>query len=134
MFNLSLAREMMQKIKSKYWFITVVTFTALTFLTAYTIPSDSVFAVFRYAFGFIFVSFIPGYCLLRLIFPKNKEVDMVEKIVLSVALSFSIVGLVGLFLGLTAIGINFTSVTVSLVMVVLFLSLLALKRNNSSEL
>jgi uncharacterized membrane protein len=82
--------------------------------------------VFRYAFGFIFVSFIPGYCLVYLLFSKREKVDMVEKIVLSVALSFSIAGLVGLFLGLTPIGINFTSVTISLTAVVLFLSLLAL--------
>lgn len=117
----------MQKIKGRYWFVMVVAFTALTLLTAYTISGDSPFAVFRYALGFIFVSFVPGYCLFRLLFPKGREVDIVEKIVLSVALSFSIVGLVGLFLGLTAIGINFTSVTVSLVVIVLSLSLLALK-------
>ncbi len=117
----------MEKIKGRYWFIAVVILTALTLLTAYTIPGDSYLVVFRYAFGFVFVSFVPGYCLLRLLFPKNKEVDIVEKIVLSVALSFSIAGLVGLFLGLSVIGINFTSITVSLAVVVLFLSILALK-------
>jgi uncharacterized membrane protein len=116
----------MQKIKGRYQFILIIAFTALTMLTAHIIPSDSCLVVFRYAFGFIFVSFIPGYCLVYLLFSKREKVDMVEKIVLSVALSFSIAGLVGLFLGLTPIGINFTSVTISLTAVVLFLSLLAL--------
>lgn len=116
----------MQKLKGKYWFIAVIFFTALTLLTAYTVPSDSYLALFRYVFGFIFVSFIPGYCLLRLLFPKHKEVDVIEKMVLSVALSFSITGFVGIFLGLTSIGINFTSVTISLTVIVLFLLLLAL--------
>lgn len=127
MFKIKHGKKMMQKIKVRRWFFMIAVFTLLTLLMVYTIPSDSFLAVFRYAFGFIFVSFIPGYCLLQLLFPKNKEVDIVEKIVLSVALSFSIVGLVGLFLGLSAIGINFTSVTTSLTVVVLFLSLLALK-------
>jgi len=116
----------MQKIKGRYQFILIIAFTALTLLTAYIIPSDSCLVAFRYAFGFISVSFIPGYCLVYLLFSKREKVDMVEKIVLSVALSFSIAGLIGLFLGLTPIGINFMSVTISLTVVVLFLSLLAL--------
>ncbi|MGB9853720.1 MAG: DUF1616 domain-containing protein [Candidatus Bathyarchaeales archaeon] len=120
----------MQKLKGKYWFLTIIAFTLITLLTAYTIPSDSPFAFVRYIFGFIFVSFIPGYCLLRLLFSKGKEVETIEVMVLSIALSFSIAGLVGLFLGLTSIGLSFTSVTVSLVMVVLFLALLAFKRAN----
>lgn len=120
----------MQKLKGKYWFLTIIVFTAITLLASYTIPSESPLAFVRYIFGFIFVSFIPGYCLLRLLFSKGKEVDIIEGIVLSIALSFSIAGVVGLFLGLTSIGLNFTSVTASLALVVLFLALLAFKRAN----
>jgi len=115
----------MENLKNRRWFIAVLVFTALTLLTTYTIPSDSYLIVFRYFFGFIFISFIPGYCLVRLLFAKNGNMDLVEELVLSVALSFSITSLVGLFLGLTPIGINFTSVTVSLTLVVLVLSFLA---------
>ncbi|MEM0058727.1 MAG: DUF1616 domain-containing protein [Candidatus Bathyarchaeia archaeon] len=110
----------------KRWLIAVVAFTILTLLAVYAIPNDSYLIVFRYIFGFIFISFIPGYCLVQLLFAKNGKVDVIEKLVLSVALSFSITSLVGLFLGLTAIGINLTSVTVSLTAVVLLLSLFAL--------
>ena len=120
----------MQKLKGKYWFLTIIVFTAITLLASYTIPSDSPLAFVRYIFGFVFVSFMPGYCLLRLLFSKDKEVDIIEGIVLSIALSFSIAGVVGLFLGLTSIGLNFTSVTASLALVVLFLALLAFKRAN----
>jgi len=115
----------MENLKNRRWFITVLVFTALTLLTTYTIPSDSYLIVFRYFFGFIFISFIPGYCLVRLLFAKSEDMYLVEELVLSVALSFSITSLVGLFLGLTPIGINFTSVTVSLTLVVLVLSLFA---------
>ncbi|MGB9959933.1 MAG: DUF1616 domain-containing protein [Candidatus Bathyarchaeales archaeon] len=119
----------MQKLKGKYWFLTIIVFTLVTLLTAYTIPNEYHFAFVRYIFGFIFVSFIPGYCLLRLLFSKDKKIEMIEGMVLSIALSFSIVGLIGLFLGLTSIGLNFTSVTVSLAIVVLALALLAFKRS-----
>ena len=85
----------------------------------YFIPGNSSFAVFRYIFGFVFVAFLPGYCLVNILFMKRNELDFVEELVLSVALSFGLDGLAGLFLGLSPIGINFTSITISLSAVVL---------------
>ena len=58
---------------------------------------------------------------------KNR-IDFVEQLVLSVALSFGLTGLIGLFLGLSPIGINFTSITASLSMLVLVLAAIALVR------
>jgi uncharacterized membrane protein len=58
---------------------------------------------------------------------KNK-IDFVEQLVLSVALSFGLTGLDGLFLGLSPIGFNFTSITVSLSILVLVLAVIALVR------
>lgn len=100
----------------------------------YLIPSDSslvVFqylVVFRYVFGFVFVAFLPGYCLVNILFTGRNKLDFVEEIVLSVALSFGLDGLVGLFLGLSPIGINFTSITVSLSVVVLVFAVVAFLR------
>jgi uncharacterized membrane protein len=85
----------------------------------YLIPSDSLLVIFRYVFGFVFVAFLPGYCLVNILFMNRNKLDFVEEIVLSVALSFSLDGLVGLFLGLSPIGINFTSITISLSAIVL---------------
>ncbi len=81
--------------------------------------------VFRYVFGFVFVSFLPGYCLVKILFLNKNRLDFVEELVLSVALSFGLDGLVGLFLGLSPIGINFTSITVSLSAVVLVFAVIA---------
>jgi uncharacterized membrane protein len=58
---------------------------------------------------------------------KN-NIDFVEQLVLSVALSFGLTGLAGLFLGLSPIGINFASITVSLSLLVLVLAVIALVR------
>jgi uncharacterized membrane protein len=60
---------------------------------------------------------------------KNK-IDFVEQLVLSVALSFGLTGLVGLFLGLTPIGFMFVPITVSLCTLVLVLASIALFRKN----
>jgi uncharacterized membrane protein len=86
------------------------------------------FAVFRYVFGFVFVAFLPGYCLVNLLFMNRNKLDFVEELVLSVALSFGLDGLVGLFLGLSPIGINFTSITISLSAVVLVFAVIVFIR------
>ena len=113
--------------KPTSWFGIIVLYTLITILFAYLIPSDSPFAVFSYVFGFVFVSIVPGYCLASLLFREGK-LDIVEKAVLSVALSFSLVGVVGLFLGLSPIGITTASLTISLSVIVVVLAFLAFMR------
>lgn len=61
-------------------------------------------------------------------FTGKSRLDFIEQLVLSIALSFGLDGLVGLFLGLSPIGINFTSITVSLSAVVLIFAVVALIR------
>jgi len=114
-------------VKPNSWFGIIVLYTVLTILFAYFIPNDSPFSVFSYVFGFIFVSIVPGYCLVSLLFQEGK-LDLVEKAVLSVALSFSIVGVAGLFLGLSPIGITTASLTISLSIIVVVLAFLAFIR------
>ena len=112
------------------WFITILLYTFITLVCAYLIPSDTDLVVFSGFFGFTFVAFVPGYCFISLIFPEGK-LDIAEKTVLSVALSFSIAGVSGLFLGLSPIGINLRSITYVLSSIVVILSaLVMLKKMN----
>ena len=116
--------------KPNRWFGIIVLFTVLTMLIVYVIPGDSPFFIFRYVFGFIFVAILPGYCLVSALFAKENKLDLIEEAVLSVALSFGIAGLTGLFLGLSPIGINFASITVSLSAIVLVLAVVAFIRKS----
>lgn len=109
------------------WFGVIVLYTALTLLCVYLIPTDSLLNGFTVFFGFTFVAVLPGYCLISLLFQEGK-LDLAEKAVLSVALSFSIAGISGLFLGLSPIGITVSSITVSLSGIVLILAFLAFLR------
>jgi uncharacterized membrane protein len=116
-------------VKPANWFGIIVLYTVLTILFVCVIPSDSPFLIFNYVFGFIFVAVVPGYCLVNLLFAtKENKLDLVEEAVLSVALSFSIVGLSGLFLGLSPIGISFTSIRLSLSLTVLVFAFAAFLR------
>ena len=105
----------------------------MTLLVTYLIPSNPDFSVTlvpRYVLSFGFIAFLPGYCLVNILFLGKNSIDFVEQLVLSVALSFGLTGLVGLFLGLSPIGINFTSITVSLSLLVLVLAVIALVRKS----
>ncbi len=111
--------------KPLIWLLAIVTITAFTMLFTYFIPVDSPFVYLRYTFGIIFVVIVPGYCLINILFRKRNKLDLVEQAVLSVALSFGLLGLTGLFLGLTPIKLNFSSITVSVTGLTLLLAVIA---------
>jgi uncharacterized membrane protein len=117
-------------VKPARWLEIIVLYTLLTMVTVYFVSGDSPLFVIRYLLGFVFVIFLPGYCLVNILFTGMNRIDPVENVVLSVALSFGITGLVGLFLGLSPIGIDFTSITVCLSTIVLGLGLVAFVRKN----
>lgn len=62
---------------------------------------------------------------MNILFLGKNRIDFVEQLVLSVALSFGLTGLIGLFLGLSPIGFYFTPITVSLTVLVLVLAAIA---------
>ena len=85
------------------------------------------FAV-RYVLGFVFVAFLPGYCLVNILFVKGDRLDLIEELVLSVALSFGLAGISGLFLGLSPLGIFNSTVIVALGTLTLVLAVIAYVR------
>ncbi len=121
-------------LKPLKWFEIIVAFTILTLIVTYLIPSDSWLLAVRVAFTFVFVAFLPGYCLVNILFLGKDKIDFIEELVLSVALSFGLAGLVGLFLGLTPIGISFTTVIISLSVLTLALAAVAFVRKSRASL
>jgi uncharacterized membrane protein len=59
------------------------------------------------------VLFIPGYCLIAALFPKNDDIGLSERIALSIGLSIAIIPLIGLGLNFTPWGIRLDSVVIS---------------------
>jgi len=114
-------------VNPKQWFGIILLYTDITLLCVYFIPSGSVLSLVRVVLAFIFAAVVPGYCLLSLLFGAGK-LDLVESLVLSVALSFSLAGISGLFLGLSPLGISVTSITVSVSAIVVVLAVLAFLR------
>jgi uncharacterized membrane protein len=57
---------------------------------------------------------IPGYCLIAALFPKKGEMDLAERIMLSIGLSLAVVPLIGLGLNFTPWGIRLEPLVISL--------------------
>jgi len=119
-------------LKSTRWLAIVLLFTVLTLLATYLIQSEPLIYI-RYALSFVFIVFLPGYCLVNILFLGKNRIDIIESLVLSIALSFGLAGLTGLFLGLSPVGINFQSITVSLGVIVVTLSMSAFVRKSKEK-
>jgi uncharacterized membrane protein len=60
----------------------------------------------RALLGFVLVLFVPGYVFISALFPKENELDKIERLALSIGLSICIVVFIGLALNYTPWGIR----------------------------
>ncbi len=68
----------------------------------------------RVPVGLVMVLFLPGYALIAALFPRDDDLDGIERVALSFGLSIAVVPLIGLALNYTPWGIRLTPVVVSL--------------------
>jgi uncharacterized membrane protein len=71
------------------------------------------------------VLFIPGYCLIAALFPKNDDISPSERIALSIGLSIAVVPLIGLGLNYTPFGIRLDPILIALTIFTLAMILVA---------
>ena len=88
---------------------------------------DVPYIYIRNILGTIFVLFIPGYTLIKTLFPE-KEIDNTERVALSIGMSLVLVPLVGLILNYTPWGIRLTPVIISNFTLTMFLAILGIIR------
>jgi uncharacterized membrane protein len=120
--------------KKNAWFWATLILTILTFASVLLVPAEAApLSYVRYLFGFIFVVFLPGYCLTETLFPKNDALDIIERLTLSVGLSFAVTALVGLFLSFSQIGLTLMTALPTLSLIVIVLALISFKRKYTAE-
>lgn len=113
------------------WFWITITVAAATSIAAFTIPEDAFPLVYvRYVLGTVFILLLPGYSLVKALFPTKKEMDSIERASLSMGLSLALVPIVGLILNYTPWGIRLTPITLSLLGLTTAFATAALVREN----
>jgi hypothetical protein len=112
------------------WYWTVAALVMATTVAIFAIPDTAYPIIYlRSALGVIFVLFLPGYAFIKLLFPMklqrnvafltkgipaNEKMDSIERLALSIGMSFGLTLTVGLVLNYTPWGIRLTPITLSL--------------------
>jgi len=100
-----------------HWYWATIIFTSITAVLALKIPKNAYPMVYvRYVLGSFLVLLLPGYALIRALFPA-KKLDIIERIGLSIGMSIALVCL-------DAFLLNFMPWRITLLPLVLSLSLL----------
>ena len=74
-------------------------------------------------FGLLFILFLPGYCLIAIVFPRKEDIEVVEREAFSFGLSTLIAPIIGLILNYTSSGINLTSLLIALAVVTIIMEI-----------
>ncbi len=81
--------------------------------------------ILRLILGIPFVLFFPGYALMAALFPKKEGIGSIERLMLSLVMSFVIVSLIGLFLNYTPWGIRLEPMLYSVASFIFITSIIA---------
>ncbi|MCK4731654.1 MAG: DUF1616 domain-containing protein, partial [Methanophagales archaeon] len=82
----------------------------------------------RILLGLPFALFFTGYVSISALFPRQEELDIIERLAFSTGLSIAITSLIGLILNYTPFGIRVYSVVFSLFSFIFFVSIVAIYR------
>ena len=116
-----------------YWYWIIITLALATTTIVFTFPENAFPIVYaRYVLGVIFVLFLPGYCLIKALFPE-KELDNIERFALSIGMSLALVPITGLILNYTPWGIRTTPVTLSLLALTTIFATVAIIREHQTK-
>ncbi len=110
------------------WFWLLVSVVALTTLSIYVLPQQVPYIYLRYIVGALSVLYLPGAALIEALYPKEEDLQPLERLALSIGLSLALVPLVGLVLNYTPWGIRLDPIFASLCLLTLGLAAAAVVR------
>jgi hypothetical protein len=115
--------------KAAWYWVTIV-LSLLAFIVFFTVNESFVPVIYlRNILGLVFVLYLPGYALVKTLYPLNVPLktrsitlDSIERIVLSLGLSIVVTTLSGLLLYYTPLGLNFEPVSIWILIFTLLFS------------
>jgi hypothetical protein len=94
------------------WFWLIIFLSSISSISVLSLSTEPL-VYLRYVLGVPLILFLPGYSLMKALFPE-KEKDLFENIIFSVGLSLALTPLVGMLLNYTPWGLTVWSVTLSI--------------------
>ena len=113
------------------WFWTILILITLMATAIYLLPQNPPYIYLRYVLGSLFILYLPGHTLIETLYPKEEDLEPLERLALSIGLSLALVPLVGLILNYTPWGIRLTPVFTALAILTTGLSITAITRKYS---
>lgn len=110
------------------WFFGILAFLLATLLLIYALPSIEAFTYSRYLVGSLFILYVPGFVVVEALYSSKKDLDELERLVISVGLSLTLVPLLALVLAYTPWGVSLGSVFSLISMFVVAFGLVAAYR------
>ncbi|ADY01247.1 hypothetical protein VMUT_1040 [Vulcanisaeta moutnovskia 768-28] len=111
------------------WFWISLAITYIAFASIYV--NNLVINFIRYFVGAIFITFVLGYAVVEFVYPKGDEVSPLERFVLSLGLSITIIPIVGVILSYMPFKYTVYSVSAALTILASIMLILALARKAS---
>lgn len=124
------------------WYWITVALSLLTVLAVFTIPENSFPLVYlRIGLGFIFILFLPGFGLVKVLFPikgpiqsNSESMDNIVLVALSFGATLAITPLVALILNYSPWGVTLLPITLSLLVLTLTFASVALLREHQAKI
>lgn len=121
-----LARDLADAVRPPADLAAALAWTALTLLSVYLPVVNQ--TPLRVVFGLPLVLFVPGYVLIAALFPRDDDLDWIERVALSFGLSIAVVPLIGLVLNYTPWGIRLDPVLAAVSLFVIAMAVAAAAR------
>jgi len=116
------------------WYWTVIAVAVATMALVFTVPENAYPIVYtRYMLGSISVLFLPGYSLIKALFPTH-ELDNIERIALSIGMSLALVPITGLFLNYTPWDLRVAPVLLSLLTLTIIFATVAVVQEYQTKM
>lgn len=127
--------------RKSLWYWTTLILVIATTISVFIIPENLYpLTYIRHILGLIFVLWLPGYSFIKTLFPatlpvkmEKKALDNIERIALSIGMSLALTPLVGLLLNYTPWGIALTPITLTLMILTIIFSTIAIIREHESN-
>ena len=117
-----------------YWYWIIITLALTTTITVFITSENVPPSIYiRYILISIFILFLPGYSLVKLLF-ATKELETIERVALSIGLSLALVPITGLILYYTPWGITTTPITLSLLALTAIFATAAMAREGQDKI